>query len=256
MGAYWCLVELLYEAGGYVKRSQCDRIAYELRTDTEFVHRLIHDHELFEFDDEQFWADGILERLRLRDQKREKAARSASARWSDAIAERPQSDRNAIKGKVKGKEIVKGKEKIKLPTPPPSQGAEAPEEVRTEAINGREQAFQPTGMDKALLMRDDVAAAWQAFLAHRRKVKAPNSAYALGLVVKRLRQLRGDDGAGWAELLDVAVERGWRSVYEINKSSLNLTPRTHAQPTKPTLAERYNDRAREFITRHGLEPGQ
>jgi hypothetical protein len=262
LGAYWCLVELVYECGGSVPVSDVERIAFELRTDRELVHRLIYDHGLFEFDQERFWSDSILERLRLRDEKRQKAAKSSAARWSvrtppssgmrtdsDRIATGTpsDSDRNPIKEKEKEKE----KKEIKLPLPLPPPAPEGAENERRTP-----EAFEPTGLTKALLMRDDVAPAWAAFLAHRKRVKAPNTGYALGLVVKRLRELRGDDGPGWAELLNVAVERGWRSVYETNKPTTTTNTTSHDRFHKPTLAERYNDRAREFIARHGTDPSQ
>src|SRR5574342_117313 len=108
VGIYWCIVEMLYEEGGYLMHSECERIAFELRTDANSIATLVHSYNLFKKDEEKFWSSAVLARLALRKEKSEKARRSAAKRW-DANALPTHSDSNAKKGKErKGKEKVKG----------------------------------------------------------------------------------------------------------------------------------------------------
>ena len=53
---------------------------------------------------------------------------------------------------------------------------------------------------------------WDEFLDHRIKIKAPNSDYALKLLVKKLERLQAD-GYDPNEALDEALLKGWKSVY-------------------------------------------
>lgn len=258
LGAFWCLVEYLYEQGGRVPLDHLPELAYDLHAEGELLTSVVHDFGLFEVD-----AAGLLrspavdERLTVRQEKRELAQKKALKRWgnAEAMPQQCHGSADAMLIKEKGKEKVKEKKEInnKLPSNTTQAAAAAPESEAdlptTEKKEGTRApaAFAPTGLDAALLQRDDVAAAWQAFLAHRRKIKAPVTPYALQLILGKLRQLRGTDGAGWAELLNASVERGWRSVFEIDPQLKNR-PHDHRPPTtKPTLAERYNDAARDLL---------
>lgn len=80
IGIYWCLVEMLYEEGGYMPR-EYERITYELRSDTNVIRSVIEDFELFETDDENFWSKSVLARLQERCDKSEKARKSILTRW-------------------------------------------------------------------------------------------------------------------------------------------------------------------------------
>jgi hypothetical protein len=108
IGAYWCILEMLYEENGYLMQSQCERIAFALRVEESFIKEVIFEYDLFSYDEEQFWSKSALERISLRNEKSTKARASAENRWNkttkDANALRPQSDGNAIK-EIKGKEI-------------------------------------------------------------------------------------------------------------------------------------------------------
>ena len=112
VGIYWCLAEMLYEESGILP-TEYDRIAFELRTDSETVKSVIEDFDLFQINDNEFTSKSVLRRLDERAEKSQKARESALNRWNkserNATAMRPHDDRNAIKDN-KGKEI-KGKER-------------------------------------------------------------------------------------------------------------------------------------------------
>jgi len=82
LGAYWAIIEMIYEEGGYLSITEYERITFELRTSEELVKYLIHDSLLFENDGVRFWSNTALERLKLRAEKSEKARISIEARWS------------------------------------------------------------------------------------------------------------------------------------------------------------------------------
>lgn len=110
VGAYWCIVEMLYEENGFLPLSDCERIAFELRTNKELILSVLNDFELFKIEGEMFTSVSILERLKLREERSDKARKSAEAKWKSyhANAKRTQSERYAIKGNKK--KVNKSKE--------------------------------------------------------------------------------------------------------------------------------------------------
>ena len=42
IGAYWCIVEMLYEEGGYLPLSEYERITFELRISYDLVESIIN----------------------------------------------------------------------------------------------------------------------------------------------------------------------------------------------------------------------
>jgi hypothetical protein len=106
-GVFWSIVEDLYNNANAL-RMDYEGIAYDLRTDSDLVASVVNDFDLFVFDGEYFGSNSVQERLDQRNDKSEKARKSASYRWENANALQPLSDSNAKKER-KGKEI-KGKE--------------------------------------------------------------------------------------------------------------------------------------------------
>ena len=99
LGVYWCIVEMLYENDGKIMRTECERIAYELRTHSDCINAVIYEHELFQWDEFYFWSNSVLNRLKTITEKSDKARQSATKRWENANAMRTQCDGNAIKEK-------------------------------------------------------------------------------------------------------------------------------------------------------------
>ena len=106
VGIFWCIVEMLHEQGGFIPSSECERIAFELRTQYETIQTVLNDYQLFENDGEKYWSPSAIDRIKLRSEKSDKARISAELRWknrqkndengnSDANALRTNSDRNA-----------------------------------------------------------------------------------------------------------------------------------------------------------------
>ena len=105
LGAFWCLVEMLYEEGGTMP-THYERIAKALRVEMRFIETLINDYDLFHVNGTEFWSDSVKRRLDHIHIKSDLARASANKRWkNDAKAMPTQCDGNAVK-ESKGKEII------------------------------------------------------------------------------------------------------------------------------------------------------
>lgn len=105
VGIYWCLIEMLYEQGGRLRPADYERIAFELRIDTELLKQIVFT-DLFEGDKsgDYFWSNTVLERLEKREIKSQKARDSILKRWNkDTNVLRTNNECNTIK-ESKGKE--------------------------------------------------------------------------------------------------------------------------------------------------------
>lgn len=122
LGVYWCIVEMLYENEGRIMRTQCERIAFELRTHEALVNGVIYDCDLFDYDEQFFWSYSVLKRLDSILSKSNKARESALKRWEpcerNANALPTQCEGNAIKRKEKEIKENNIKEKSGRFTPP------------------------------------------------------------------------------------------------------------------------------------------
>ena len=97
IGAYWCIIEMLYSEGGYLLLEDIDTIAFDLRAERIMIESIINDFDLFKSNGKKFWSESALTRLKIRIEKSQKASKSAKSRWDkvNAIAEQTQSDVNA-----------------------------------------------------------------------------------------------------------------------------------------------------------------
>lgn len=119
LGAYWCIIEMLYEREGYIPLADIETIAFDLRVDERDIHSIITEFDLFDNDGINFFSNGVIKRLNVRNEKSEKLKKSANARWEkeqkqseemqmqsncNANAMQMQSNCNANKIKIKEKE--------------------------------------------------------------------------------------------------------------------------------------------------------
>lgn len=109
VGLYWCIVEMLYEEQGKIMLSDCERIAFELRVESDLVKSIISDFDLFDFDDFSFWSASVNKRIDAQIQVSNGAKKAAQTRWQkfenqkvtddDATAMQTHTDSNANKVK-------------------------------------------------------------------------------------------------------------------------------------------------------------
>ena len=99
---------MLYEEWWYLNIEEYERITFELRISYDLVESIINNFWLFEKDDSKFWSNSVLDRLKQRMDKSEKARISVQKRWDkkkdeDTNVLRTKYDSNTIKER-KGKE--------------------------------------------------------------------------------------------------------------------------------------------------------
>ena len=101
IGAYWCIVEMLYEEGGYLATSEYERIAFELRTENDLIKNVIKSFDLFIIENDIFHSETALDRINKRNEKSQKARESVEKRWNkyerNTDVKQPQNDGNTIK---------------------------------------------------------------------------------------------------------------------------------------------------------------
>jgi hypothetical protein len=83
IGVYWCLIEMMYEQGGYLKINEKDVYTDSLKTKEKLIDFLISESGLFKKDDTKFWSESLLIRMGKRNDIKEKARNSAKVRWGD-----------------------------------------------------------------------------------------------------------------------------------------------------------------------------
>jgi hypothetical protein len=96
-GIYWAIVEKLRLATDYKLSLDYEGIAFDLQTQCERIKEVIEEYQLFKISDGMFWSESLLSRMRIKDEKSEKARNSAKLRWGDANAMRTQCGGNANK---------------------------------------------------------------------------------------------------------------------------------------------------------------
>jgi hypothetical protein len=107
-GIFWAIIEDLYNNANAL-RTDYEGIAYDLHSDENIVKSIINDFDLFVFNDGFFGSLSVQKRIDERNEKSEKARKSAYYKWNkDANAKRTQSER--IEKGYEGNAIYKEKE--------------------------------------------------------------------------------------------------------------------------------------------------
>jgi len=93
IGVYWCIVEMLYEESGYLHHTEYGRIAYELQTNEDLVRSVVNDFDLFDRNEDNFWSDSVINRLKIRKDKSDQAKEAVRIRWE---RERLKKQKNTV----------------------------------------------------------------------------------------------------------------------------------------------------------------
>ena len=105
IGIFWCIIEMLYEEGGRISTSEYERITFELHASFDTVKSVIEDFKLFKIEGEHFYSVSVIDRLKQRSEKSEKARESIRKRWERGV------DTNVIRTNNDGNTIKESKEK-------------------------------------------------------------------------------------------------------------------------------------------------
>lgn len=83
-GIYFMLIERLREEPSYMSVKDYNMLAFDFRVDAGKVKSVVEDFGLFAFTDDGkcFYSESLLRRMKLKDDKSEKARQSAKSRWN------------------------------------------------------------------------------------------------------------------------------------------------------------------------------
>lgn len=83
-GIYFMLIERLREEPSYMSVKDYNMLAFDFRVDAGKVKSVVEDFGLFAFTDDGkcFYSESLLRRMKLKDDKSEKARQSAKSRWT------------------------------------------------------------------------------------------------------------------------------------------------------------------------------
>ena len=84
IGAYWCVIESLYEEGGELPLLSCRNIAFSLHCETSLIERLVRDFDLFENDGVKFWSKTVNARICKRMELAQKRREAIAKRWGNS----------------------------------------------------------------------------------------------------------------------------------------------------------------------------
>lgn len=80
-GFYWCIVEILHENGGYIKESDVESIAYDLRAEPDLAKAVLYDYDMFQVKKGKIISARVLENLQKREEISQKRREAAGQRW-------------------------------------------------------------------------------------------------------------------------------------------------------------------------------
>ncbi len=84
VGVYWCLIELMYEQGGYLSVSELDVYAHSFRVSLEMIEDIVRNFKLFTVDEEKFWSSRVIIGREEIDNRVAGAKKAIKARWDKA----------------------------------------------------------------------------------------------------------------------------------------------------------------------------
>ena len=205
IGIYWCIVEMMYEEQGRLMQSECERIAFELRTSCEKVDSVLRDFNLFYADAEYWYSESVNKRIEAQIQVSNGAKKAAQVRWEkfknqpvskeNADAMRSHTDGNANKEKKS-----KGKE---------------------SKINNKEtRELLPAGIDKKQLFPvgeygffEPIVDSWVSY--KKSKGQSYKTKQTLDVFVKRLIEISNGDYATAEAIVNQSIGNNWAGIFEL-----------------------------------------
>lgn len=112
---YFMILERLREAKDYKSSTDYDMLAFDFRTDSEKVKKVVEDYSLFSLSEgyDFFWSKSFDERMTLKDEKNKRLSeagkRGAKKRWQSKADSHPNSQGIGANGKKRKEK--KSKEK-------------------------------------------------------------------------------------------------------------------------------------------------
>jgi hypothetical protein len=199
-GWYWMIIELMREQedyslsmqGKYVWNAfalQVDATAEEIKA---FVEDCINEFKLFESDGTKFWSKSLRSRMKIKEDKSEKARKSAEARWN-----KPSKQANEEETQCEGNANASKNDAIK---------ESKVKEIKVNILDGY------TG-------NKDLQTAIKDFIDMRKQIKKPMTPRAVSLMLKELDKLSDDDSKK-ISILNQSTQNSWLSVYALKENNI------------------------------------
>lgn len=84
IGAFWCIVEMLYEQDGTLPITSISSIAYTLHADEEMLKNIVCKMDLFECNKKIFWSRSVRKRLGIINKISDIRRKAAEKRWKSS----------------------------------------------------------------------------------------------------------------------------------------------------------------------------
>ena len=97
IGAFWCIVEMLYEQDGTLPITSISSISYTLHADEEMLKNIVCKMDLFECNKKFFWSRSVRKRLGIINEISDIRRKAAEKRWKSS----KKSDANAMQMQCK-----------------------------------------------------------------------------------------------------------------------------------------------------------
>jgi len=209
IGIYWCIIEMMYEEQGRIMRSECERIAFELRTSCEKVESVLQDFDLFYADAECWHSASVNKRIEAQIQVSNGAKKAAQTRWEkyrnqsvtdeNATGMRTHTNRNANKEK-------KSKEK------------------ESKVNNTETRELLPARIEKKQLFEvgeygffEPLVDSWLAY--KKSKGQAYKTKQTLDVFVKRLIELSDGDYTKAESIVNQSIGNNWAGIFELKNGA-------------------------------------
>ena len=96
IGVYWCIVEMLYEQGGYMPLKSLKSISFALHVDSKDINDIVMNYDLFSHDEDRFWSNVVIRHITEMQAVSQRNRKAANKRWnSNADAMQVHSKCNA-----------------------------------------------------------------------------------------------------------------------------------------------------------------
>lgn len=137
LGLFWCLIEMLWENGGYYPRKY-EMIAYQLKwPKAEEVQRVVEEFGLFQADGEKFWSVSLQARMEARDNisaSRAKSGREGGIRSGESRRDKANASRGGSESEALASEAGSNKDSITIKNDTNKLHAISEEEERMEIL--------------------------------------------------------------------------------------------------------------------------
>ena len=208
IGIYWCIIEMMYEEQGRIMQTECERIAFELRTTCDKVESVLQDFDLFYADEDCWHSASVNKRIEAQIQISNGAKKAAQTRWDkfrnqavkdeNADAMQSHTNRNARKEK-------ESKEK----------------ESKVNINTTRE--LLPARIEKKQLYQsgeygffDPLVDSWVSY--KKSKGQSYKSKQSLDVFVKRLIEISGGDYAIAESIINQSIGNNWAGIFELKNA--------------------------------------